>query len=391
MPDRRVIYFAFQGLFMASLVLLLFFQKAGGWGWRLGFVALVTAASLVALRLVAERTLTSWWFPPALFLADAGLAALTLHWRQPGSTVYLIYFLVIFGTALTRSPRQSMAVGAVVSLLFLVVGWNTRSGFPHQEEFWLRLVLLIVTTSLLAILAQDAEAARRERERQYNERLVQVGRLATLGQVAGEVAHRIKGPLTTIMVNAEVLSHRHARSPELLKELSEITEEAGRCREILKNLLDLGRIEEMDAAPLDLRVPVRLAAASLESQLRRARARLVLAGLEREAVMKGDQSLLQEAVAALLQNAVEAGPGRVSVSLEERRRSWAVSVADDGRGVSPENLERIFQPFFTTKSQGSGLGLSAALRIAQKHGGTIEAESGGPGRGARFVMILPKG
>lgn len=375
---------------MAVLILLLYFQKAGGWGWRLAIVAMVMGLALVVLRLVPERTLFSGWFPVSLFLADAGLAALTLHWRQPSSTVYLIYFLVIFGTALTRNPRQSAAVGVVVCLLYLLAGWSPRWGFPHQEEFWLRLILLIVITALLAILAQDFEVARRERERQYNERLVQVGRLATLGQVAGEVAHRIKGPLTTIMVNAEVLSRRHSRSKDLLKELEEIRDEAGRCKEILRNLLDLGRIEEMDLAPLDLREPVRLAVASLESQMKVAGARLELSGLERAARVTGDQSLLQEAVASLLQNAVEAGPARVSVALEERPRAWAVTVEDDGRGIAASDLERVFEPFFTTKAEGSGLGLSAALRIAEKHSGTIEAESAGVGRGARFTLVLPK-
>lgn len=390
MPNRRVLYFVFQGLFMAVLVLLLFFQKAGGWGWRLAIVAAVMGGGLVALRLVSEKTLASGWFPAAVFMADAGLAAITLHWRQPGSAVYLMYFLVIFGTALTRNARQSVAVGVVVSVLYLLVGWSPRHGFPAHEEFWLRFILLIVITALLAILAQDSETARRERERQYNERLVQVGRLATLGQVAGEVAHRIKGPLTTIMVNAEVLSVRHAGAKDILKELQEIRDEAGRCKEILKDLLDLGRIEEMDLFPIDLREPLRLAAASLESQMKSVGARLELSGLEQPAPASGDHSLIQEAVAALLQNSIEAAPKFVRVSLEGRPRSWAIAVEDDGRGIAGEDLERVFQPFFTTKPQGSGLGLSAALRIAEKHGGTIEVESGGPGRGARFTLLLPR-
>jgi len=68
-----------------------------------------------------------------------------------------------------------------------------------------------------------------------------------------------------------------------------------------------------------------------------------------------------------------------------------VSVEDDGRGIRKEDLERIFEPYFTTKGKdGSGLGLSAALRVLQKHGGSIEAFSDGPGRGARITLTIPR-
>jgi signal transduction histidine kinase len=107
---------------------------------------------------------------------------------------------------------------------------------------------------------------------------------------------------------------------------------------------------------------------------------------------RGDATLLREAVAALLQNAIEASPegGAVKVSASTRGGFHRILVSDDGEGISPENLERIFEPFFTTKKgEGSGLGLSAALRIAAKHGGSVEAESAGPGRGARFTLLIP--
>lgn len=407
MTDRRSIYFMFQGLLMAVLILIFHYQYHGSveeWG-RLAFLVTVLGGSLVGLKTVPPELLERWWFQAGLFVTDALLASLTLHWTQQRSELYLIYFLIIFGTALARDVGQSVVVALVTSVLYLLSAWRPAGGFPHDAEFWLRFLFLWIAASWLAILSRDTERTQAEEKRRYEERLMHVGRLATLGQFAAEVAHRIKGPLTTIMVNAEVLSHKYGRSKEIVKELREIEEEAARCKEILKNLLDLGRIEEMDFAPLDLCGPVRLALKGLEPQLRRRGIHAEVSGLEAPLMVRGDQSLLQEAVAAVLQNAVEAARkgGRLRVALQERkpglglarwregRRAGVLVVEDDGAGIAREDLEKIFQPFFTTKGrEGSGLGLSAAMRILQKHGGGIEASSEGPGRGARFSLFIPR-
>ena len=93
------------------------------------------------------------------------------------------------------------------------------------------------------------------------------------------MAHRIKGPLTTISVNAEVLAHRPETDKSALKELEEIRDEVEKCKAILKDLLDLGRIEEMDVAELDLRAPLRAALKSIETQAQRRSVRLAEDGL----------------------------------------------------------------------------------------------------------------
>lgn len=404
--SRRTTYFAFQGLLMAVLVLLFLYQSASdaAWSGRLVALVLATVASLAAVRLAPDELLVDPWFQTGLFLADAGLASLTLLWSAPGSDFYLLYFLIIFGTALTRDLAKSLFAALVTSLLFLATAWTARHGVPKDTGFWLRFLMLWTSAPLLAILSRDREQARADQERKLHERLVQLGRLATLGEVAGEVAHRIKGPLTTIMVNSDVLSHRHAKDAQTARELSEIREEAARCREILNSLFDLGRIEEMDLAPLDLREPVRLALKALEPQARAAGVSVAHEGLEAAMPVRGDHGLLQEAVSAVLQNAVDAvraGKGSVRVGARPGPRaslwtggapaaSWQIVVEDDGCGIGQDDLERVFTPFFTTKgAEGTGLGLSAALRIMQKHGGTIDAHSSGPKRGARFTLTLP--
>ena len=368
MSSRKGIYFAFQGLLMAVLLLLFLYEYRTAEGWLPRFAFLL--AALAGTLWAARRAPPVW-----LFVFDAGLVALTLTWTHRASSLYLLFLLIVFGTALTRRWTHSLVVTVVSSVLYLI-----SSGRP-DEAFWLRLLFLWVVSSLCAILAHDSQ----EEELRHRERTVQYERLAAIGQLAAEVAHRIKGPLTTIKVNAEVLSHKDARP-----ELTQIIEETDRCKDILKNLLNLGRIEEMDLSPLDLREPVKLAVESIEARFKKFGIKVKLEAPAGPVAVLGDQSLLQEAVSALLHNAAEAKPKRVSVRASAARGWAAVEVEDDGRGVRRADLEKIFTPFFTTKGpEGSGLGLSAALRIMQKHGGTVEAYSEGPGRGSLFRLTVP--
>lgn len=402
MTTRRNIYFAYQGLFMAVLLLLFLYQytEIEGWVPRLWFMITVLGGSLAFLQLASEEFLSRWPVQAALFLGDAVLASVILHWSSPRSDVYLLYLLIIFGTVLTRKLSQSVVVVAAISLLYLGMRWHPGRGFPTETGFWLRMHFLWVVSALLAILSRDTRSAQAEQDETYRERLIQVERLAAIGQLAAEVAHRIKGPLTTIRVNAEVLAHRLPASKETRRELKQIEEEVDHCREILKHLLDLGRIEEMDRKDLDLREPLRLALQAVEARLKRQKVRLALAGLDEAIPVIGDQSLLQEAVGAILHNALDAMPdgGRLEVRAGWTPARWGrparaeLEVRDEGRGIAKADLERIFRPFFTTKGgEGSGLGLSAALRIMEKHGGSIEASSAGTGRGACFTLTLPAG
>ncbi len=405
MPDRRGSYFAFQGLLMAVLCLIFVYQcrDVSEWAARLSFLTIVFGSSLVFIKMAPIGILSRWYFQAGLFVGDALLASIILHWTNSDSELYLIYFLIIFGTALTRSWLQSFLVALITSGLYLLSAWRPVQGLPHETAFWLRMHFLWISSVLMAILSHDTRRTQTEAERRYQDRLVQFERLAALGQMAGEVAHRIKGPLTTIMVNAEVLARRALNFPEAQKDLDQIRDEVGHCREILKRLLDLGRIEEMDDVRFDLREPIQLALAAMEPIARQRAIRLEAAVLSQSLPARGDPSLMQEAIVAVLYNALDAVKDRGCVRLKalaaagpwrhffSSPRVWQIIVEDDGRGIEAQNLDRIFHPFFTTKGEaGSGLGLSAALRIFQKHRGGIEAFSDGPGRGARFVLTIPR-
>ncbi len=408
MPDRRSSYFAFQGLFMSVLLLIFIYEVPRHdtlWLSRFFDLGALLGLPLLIIRLVPMEALASWGFQAVLFLGDAAVATLALQWAQASEDLYLIYVLLIFGTALSRSLLQSLLIALVSSVLFFAKSYQPGLGLSQETGFWLQLLFIWVAASLMALLSADAESAQREERQSLEKRLVDAERLSSLGQMAAEVAHKIKAPLTTIMVNAEFAAAK-TKSRDLAKAMQEIRAEAERCGAILKDVLSLGRIEELDLDPTDLAACVRSALNSAAPQIRKSRLKVVASGLDAPARVSGDATMLAEAVAALLQNAIEASTngGAIRLDLVRTRRPllgrefWSaplkdrryrLTIEDSGSGIAPEQLSSLFKPFFTTKKEGTGLGLAGALRIVQKHRGTIEASSPGPGRGARFVVTVP--
>lgn len=408
MRDRRWTFFVFQGLLTVIILLFFFYHRTGipFWAGKFSTLSVAFLLSLLALRRADEALLASFRVQAALFLSDAVLASLTLVWtQQPRSEIYLTYFLIIFGTALTKSLRHSFLIALVASAAYVMTAWDPGLGMVQESSFWLRLVFLWVMASFAAVLAIDARSEREQSERAHQVQLRQMEQLAAIGRLSGEVAHAIKGPLTTILVDADVLLQRHGGLPAIAGELREIQGEVGRCKEVLQNLLELGRIEEMGYDLFDLREPVRGAVEKLRTRLGVRGISVSESGFEPPAPVLGDRSLLFEAVYQVLQNAEQASPDGSAIRLSLRsvlKRPWwdaedgaaretlEFEVADSGRGIEPRNLARVFDPFYTTRGrEGSGLGLSSALRILHKHSGSLEVFSAGLGHGSRFVFSLP--
>jgi signal transduction histidine kinase len=407
MKDRRSTYFIFQALLTIVLLLFFFYRReiVMQWPLRLLVLSLVMGAMLIFLALSPMKWLMRQSVQGIWFISDVLLSSFTVYWaHQPGSDLYVTYFLVIFGTALTENITQSFLVALVATLLYGYTALMNAHGLPADPEFWLRLPYLWIFASFTAMLTRDSRDARQMQEQTYKERLFHMERLAALGQIAAEVAHRIKAPLTTIRVNAEVLAHQRDIPQKMQGDLVQIQQEVDHCKEILQKLLDLGRIEEMDTLSLDLRDSIRSALETVKPQLAQHHIQLSAEDLNTSAALKGDPILVTEAILAILQNAIEAMPegGRLRVGLQRvREKAWweirrksqetfEIMIEDSGIGIAPDQLETIFRPFFTTKTgQGSGLGLSAALRIVDKHGGSIKASSDGIGTGASFRMIFP--
>ncbi len=231
------------------------------------------------------------------------------------------------------------------------------------------------------------------------ERLAHVGRLGTLGEMAAGIAHEINQPLTAITNYARacqrLLRAGRGSDPRLLEALDKVSDQAKRAGEVVERLRDLvrkrdSRRERADVNELVTGV-VRLAQA--EARLRDVTLRVELA--ERTPPVVADGVQVQQVVLNLIHNGLEAMEGLDRRDRELVVRTAAgdgseieVAVADRGKGVAEEAREELFQPFFTTKAAGMGMGLSICRSIVRSHGGRLWFTPN-PGRGTTFHFTLP--
>lgn len=241
-------------------------------------------------------------------------------------------------------------------------------------------------------------------DRQVQERTKQVvrsERLASVGFLAAGVAHEINNPLASIAMCAESLESRlrgniNETDPQQAvvgNYLRMIQTEAFRCKGITEKLLDFSRIGPGKREDTELGDLVRGVLEMLGHMGKYQRKRLELASCEPVIAAINPQEIKQ-VVLNLLTNALDSlddDDGAVHVQLDARGGYAVLSVVDNGCGMEPEVLERIFEPFFTRRrgGQGTGLGLSITYRIIADHGGDIEAYSSGAGQGSTFRVRLP--
>jgi len=241
---------------------------------------------------------------------------------------------------------------------------------------------------------------RTEELRQREKDLERERRLAAIGRLAAGVAHEVSNPLTVIAGAAEGLRDR-AQEPELQgveafedfpDYLETIESEAYRLKRLVRRLLNFARTRPTETLAVDM-AEVLNDAVSLARLDPLAKEHPVEAEIEAPLPVEGDPDALKEAVLNLLFNALRAVRDGGEVAVDARRRDGEVviEVSDTGVGIQPQDLERLFEPFFSTakEGEGTGLGLSLVYNTLQRHRGSIEAESAGPGQGATFRMRLP--
>ena len=250
-------------------------------------------------------------------------------------------------------------------------------------------------TQQIVELAQDITP-----QKELQARMVQAGKLAALGQLAGQVAHEVNNPIGIISGKVWLLltDCRSDMSAEIAQELGKIGEAAERVARIARGLLSFARPSRGDRAPLDIAIPIRKSLALIEAPARRIGVALrdLLPGAM--PVIHANTNELEQVFLNLFLNALDAMPngGCLSVSAQvgldhrDQTSRVAIMVEDTGTGITPAVRERLFEPFFTTKQEGrgTGLGLSISLGLIRSHGGEIAVESE-PGKGTRFSVTLP--
>ena len=217
-------------------------------------------------------------------------------------------------------------------------------------------------------------------------------KLAALGRLTSGVAHEVKNPLNAMMIHVELLKERLEDSGvDVKKSLEVIGGEIRRLDRVVQGFLKFMRPQELTLKPVDLNAMLQSVCALLEAESLRHGVRFVLELDAALPAVSADEELLRQAFINIVQNAVQAMPsgGAVRIRTRPEEVDWVrVTVTDQGVGIAPQDVDKIFKLYYTSKPGGSGIGLSVVYRIVQLHDGTVEAKSE-LGRGTAVIVRLP--
>ena len=221
-------------------------------------------------------------------------------------------------------------------------------------------------------------------------------KLAALGRLTSGVTHEVKNPLNAMRIHLELLRARLGQArqpvpPEIAENIDVIAHEIQRLDRVVQGFLRFVRPQDLRLAPIDVNSVLSDVARVARPEAARAGVEIVLdpgQGLPR---VTADSGLIAQASANLVTNAIQAMPGGGTLVIASRRAASggvAISVADQGTGIPPENLEKIFRLYYTTKAGGSGIGLAMVYRIVQMHDGRVDVDST-VGKGTTVTLTLP--
>ncbi len=218
-------------------------------------------------------------------------------------------------------------------------------------------------------------------------------RLSALGNMAATVAHEVRNPLNAISMGLQRLKveFQPTQDEEQYSRLTQLMlGEARRLNSIVEQFLSLARPVEIKAEALPLQEILKELAALEESHARQSNVRIHVIAAPNLPALKADPNHLTQVLLNLMLNGLQAMPHGGTLTLEAKtsNSNFLIAVTDTGTGIAPENLSRIFEPYFTTNAQGSGLGLAISRRIIEAHGGTITVTNE-VGQGCRFEISLP--
>ena len=300
------------------------------------------------------------------------------------SDLHLAFILLIALHAFYFGLPTGLATGAAAIVLYALAGdWP-----PPQPSFLLRAGFFGLVGLCMGLLSEQARR-RREALEQQQEQMMRSERLATVGELAAGLAHELRNPLAGIAGALRVLGDQLPADAMGGALLADVQAEIARMNKTLTDLLQHAR----PAAPQTVAIDINTLLDHSLRVLPRANIELVRQFDETLPLVHVDPSLLHQAFLNMLVNARQAMPqgGRLTVRTRPAGasgRAVEVLITDSGIGIASDNLDRIFQPFFTTKSQGTGLGLAIAARVIEQHRGRITVDSA-PGRGTTFTITLP--
>jgi two-component system sensor histidine kinase HydH len=343
-----------------------------------------------------------------------------LHYRTTTQYVWAhdvlrrLYYLPILFAAFSGGVRGGISVSVFASFIYIphaflsLVARDPGDALEKGMEIILYNIVAVVAGLLVDRERREREKQQRlardlfdslEEQRRIESQLIRAGRLGALGELTAGIAHEIKNPLHTMKGTAEIL--RDAIPPEAPERrmLDLHMEEIDRLAQSAERFLTFARPAPSDRRPLDLREVVQRVASLVETQARREGVTTEVRRYDgRNApVVMGDADQLTQVLLNIAINGVQAmagrGSGTLSFSVFPERQGgkeyFRVALRNDGPPIPHDQMERIFDPFYTTKDGGTGLGLSICSRIADQHDGLLSVRNLSGGKGVEFILALP--
>jgi len=339
-------------------------------------------------------------------LAEYQRSAKLLRWVLILTTAALISYAVTIycGFRWISNPLRAIASGAS-----RIANGDTdyRLGrmTPWEDEF----SDLTENFNRMADRFQESEDDLSAKVQERSRQLVRSERLAGVGFLAAGLAHEVNNPLQAISMAAESMQMRlmdqldpeNEESEEVMERLAMIQRESKRCGEITRRLLDFSRNDSADnsrnAAPptaLDDLTRIIGEVIAMVRPMSSYKDREIVFTRSEPLFLEVNSSQIKQVLLNLIANGLQAtqSGGRVEVRLKDQTDWVVIDILDDGQGMTAENIEHLFEPFFSTKEtgKGTGLGLSITHRIVENHHGTIDPSSEGPGKGSTFSIRLPR-
>ena len=322
--------------------------------------------------------------------------ATTYFGPQSHHQFYVLYYLLVMrGFALFQTLGETIFVNLLISALYILTFYmqSQSLAFLLQPSFATSLILIwmviLMSWFIVVIITRQKQELM-----EVNERLLRADSLARVGELAAGVAHEINNPMAIIAATADYLKLRTDPADERMEEIEAIHREAMRCKRIVQEMLTYANPRPAGEAALD---PRTINDEVLRFVFPRGQAGEIELKVDYEETLPYimvDPNLLKQALLNLYINARQAIPpervGKIvsRIYAAEHGKKLRMEIEDNGSGIAEDELEQIFEPFFTRKPKGTGLGLAVTQSVIEKSGGTISVTSR-PGEGTTFVLEFP--
>lgn len=390
------------GCLVQASVFALFF--AGGYPlWRIGSVGALYVGFFIVHRLIlrpgvdhpskVEGSFIRMSIAAQVFTCGSAAVTGGIHSPfLPSLVMPAVVTLLFFGpypVARWSAVGNALLILAIAVLPVSIVGPQLVE--PHYTVlivvslFWFLFMLHLMVGKLTMMSAKAGDSMACLREERVSEAIAHLRRLQSVG---AKVAHELKNPLASIKGLCQLVA-RTPESERTQERLAVVASEISRMETILNEYLSFSRpLEDLAPQNLDLAAVARDVLDVVGGRAEQAGVTLELDGGPTQ--VHGDARRLKEALINLVSNAIEATPrgGRVTVRLRTNANRITLEVRDTGRGIKPEDLERLGTSFFTTRPEGTGLGVVLAQSVITQHGGSL-AYTSSVGHGTTAAVVLP--